>query len=46
MPFHYTRNTQALKTRAWCRQMDGRRKCHPECGNPDPKIHEMLCTDL
>jgi hypothetical protein len=40
MPFHYTRNTQALKTRAWCRQMDGRRKCHPECGNPDPKIHE------
>jgi hypothetical protein len=23
----------------FCRQMDGTRKYHPECGNPDPKGH-------
>ena len=40
MPFHYRRNTQALKTRASCRQMGEIRKCHPRCGSTDSKIHE------
>ena len=40
MPFHYRRNTQALKTRASCRQMKEIRKCHPRCSSTDSKIHE------